>query len=184
MRKLAGNDIYSLSMREIFLSLLAADDRYGYELGQMYEGSFDGLMPALNAGQIYTTLSRLERDKLVESRPVPNDPRGKRTYAITDRGRQLLDEWISTTVIATDLKHDFFTKFVVLTSAGLAPADQMIQDQRVAYLLALKQLDELLLVRDRGRRSDLLIEGAILHVRADLAWLDLIESAVSKDATS
>ena len=52
-------------MREVFLALLAGGPGHGYELKQTLEQAFGDLLPALNAGQIYTTLARLERDGLV-----------------------------------------------------------------------------------------------------------------------
>ena len=49
-------------MRELFLALLSGERAHGYELKQSLEQEFGDLLPALNAGQIYTTLGRLERD--------------------------------------------------------------------------------------------------------------------------
>ena len=57
-------------------------------------------MPALNAGQIYVTLGRLERDGLVVGHAVPGDGRGKRVYELTDAGREALTDWIEAPVRA------------------------------------------------------------------------------------
>lgn len=54
-------------MRELFLALLSSERTHGYELRQSLQQEFGDLLPALNAGQIYVTLGRLERDGLVKS---------------------------------------------------------------------------------------------------------------------
>src|SRR5262249_32937102 len=97
-------------MRWLFLALLAGDRSYGYELKQALDQEFGELLPALNAGQIYTTLGRLERDGLVVSQDVEGHPRGKRTYEVTDAGRQALAEWVDAPVAGAHLKDEFFLK--------------------------------------------------------------------------
>ena len=74
-------------MRELFLALLSDERAHGYELKQSLEQEFGDLLPVLNAGQIYSTLSRLERDGLIVGQAVPGDSRGKRVYELTDAGR-------------------------------------------------------------------------------------------------
>jgi hypothetical protein len=43
----------------------------------------------------------------------------------------------------------------------------------------LRDLDGLLDSRPENGTTELLVEGAILHLKADLEWLDLIEREVS-----
>jgi DNA-binding PadR family transcriptional regulator len=162
-------------MRELFLALLAGDSRYGYELGQALQQEFGELLPALNAGQIYSTLARLERDGLVVGQSVAGDSRRKRTYELTEDGRATLTRWVETPVAGARLKDEFFMKFVVVVSAGLAEPKTVIEGQRREYLQSLRDLDALLTANGRGAAAELLVEGAILHAKADLEWLDLIE---------
>ena len=77
-------------MRELFLALLSGERAHGYELKQSLEHEFGDLLPALNAGQIYVTLGRLERDGLVVGQAVPGDGRGKRVYRVTASGLRVL----------------------------------------------------------------------------------------------
>ena len=53
-------------MKHAFLVLLAGGPAHGYELKLALEQRFGDLLPPINAGQVYTTLARLERDGLVE----------------------------------------------------------------------------------------------------------------------
>ena len=107
-------------MRELFLALLSGEGAHGYELKQSLEQEFGDLLPALNAGQIYVTLGRLERDGLVVGQAVPGDSRGKRVYELTEAGRAALAAWIEPPVSGRRLKDEFFMKFIVVASTHLA----------------------------------------------------------------
>ena len=162
-------------MRELFLTLLANRSVHGYEIRRALEGEFGDLLPPLNAGQIYTTLARLERDGLVVGRDVAEDARGKRIYELTGEGRVALQRWIDAPVSGTRLKDEFFMKFVVVAAAGRADPYQLLDAQRREYLRALRELDGIDGERTNGATAELLVEGAILHLKADMEWLDVIE---------
>ena len=140
------------------------------------DGKFGDLLPALNAGQFYPTLARLTRDELVTSEPVEGDARGKRVYRLTPAGQALLEEWVNRPVSGMRLKNEFLMKLVAVAAARLAEPGQLIEDQRHEYLQSLRDLDGLLQSARHGPTAQLLVEGSILHLRADLEWLDLIES--------
>jgi DNA-binding PadR family transcriptional regulator len=162
-------------MKEVFLALLSGEPAHGYELKQSLEQEFGDLLPAVNAGQIYVTLGRLERDGLVVGQAVPGDSRGKRLYELTEAGRAALAAWIDLPVSGRRLKDEFFMKFVVLASMQLAEPKQLLEGQRREYLQSLRDLNALVEANGKGPAAELLIEGAILHLRADLEWLELIE---------
>jgi DNA-binding PadR family transcriptional regulator len=162
-------------MKELFLALLSGDRSHGYELKQSFEQEFGDLLPAVNTGQIYVTLGRLERDGLVVGRAVPGDGRGKRVYELTDLGRKALADWIAAPVSGRRLKDEFFMKFVVLASTRLAEPKQLLEEQRREYLQSLRDLNAVLQANGKAPAAELLVEGAILHLKADLEWLELIE---------
>jgi len=162
-------------MRELFLALLSGERAHGYELKQSLEQGFGDLLPAVNAGQIYVTLGRLERDGLVVGQDVPGDSRGKRVYELTDAGREALAAWIEAPVSSRPLRDEFFMKLMVLASAELADPNRLLEAQRREYLQSLRDLNGLLEANGKRPAAELLIEGAILHLKADLEWLELIE---------
>jgi DNA-binding PadR family transcriptional regulator len=166
-------------MKELFLALLAGQRGHGYELKQTLQQEFGELLPALNAGQIYSTLARLERDGLVVGQSVPGDSRRKRVYELTEAGREALERWIETPVPGMRLKDEFFMKLVVLASTRLAEPKQLLEGQRREYLQTLRDLNALLAENGKGPAAELLIEGAILHLKADLEWLELIEQRLA-----
>ena len=90
-------------MRYPFLALLSGEPRHGYELKQAFEQRFGSALPPINAGQVYTTLQRLERDGLVQGTGVPDDGRQKRVYELTDAGRAALAAWVAAPASATRL---------------------------------------------------------------------------------
>jgi DNA-binding PadR family transcriptional regulator len=163
-------------MRFPLLALLAAGPAHGYELKQALEQRFGAVLAPLNAGQIDTTLQRLERDGLVDDDAVPQNGRpNKRVYRLTDQGRTELRSWVADSTPATRLKDDFFIKLVLAEAAGIADPLELIDRQRSAYLQALRSLDDVAAETNGDVTAALLVEGAALHLEADLKWLDLCE---------
>lgn len=163
-------------MRYPLLALLAEGPAHGYELKQAMEQRFGSVLPPLNAGQIYTTLSRLQRDGLVEDAAVTQNGRpNKRVYRLTELGQGELREWVAEATPAARLKDDFFIKLVLAGTARIADPLELIARQRDAYLQALRELDDVALAANGDETAALLIEGAALHLEADLKWLDLCE---------
>jgi Virulence activator alpha C-term len=77
------------------------------------------------------------------------------------------------------LKDEFFMKLVVLASARLAEPTQLLEGQRREYLQSLRDLNALLDANGKRPAAELLLEGAILHLKADLEWLELIEQRLA-----
>lgn len=166
-------------MKFPFLALLASGPAHGYELRHALEERFGSTLPPLNAGQIYTTLARLERDGLVAGADVPGDTRQKRVYELTDAGRAALAAWVDTPTSATRLKDEFFMKLVLAGAAGVASPRTLIDRQRREYLQALRDLGG---ASPNGNPvASLLAEGASLHLEADLKWLDLCEEQLAQE---
>src|SRR6478752_10212190 len=161
-------------MRFPLLALLASGPAHGYELKAQLEQRFGAVLPPLNAGQIYTTLGRLQRDGLVDDDAVAQNGRpNKRVYRLTGEGQDELDRWVADATPSPRLKDDFFVKLVLARAAGIADPLELIDRQRGAYLQALRELDDVATGDDEI--SALLVEGAALHLEADLKWLDLCE---------
>jgi DNA-binding PadR family transcriptional regulator len=175
-------------MRYPFLALLAHQPRHGYDLKLALEQLFGDALPPMNAGQVYTTLARLERDGLVQGARVAEDPREKRVYELTDAGRAALAGWLAEPAPGPQLKDEFFMKLVLSRLPGVdgdrEPAE-LIARQRRAYLQSLRELNDLAIRLGNGsnQAAALLVEGAILHLQADLKWLDLCEEQMTEGAS-
>ena len=160
-------------MRMPFLALLSDGPRHGYDLKLALEQRFGSTLPPINAGQIYTTLQRLERDGLVRGAGVPDDGRQKRIYELTDAGRAALEGWVAAPASATRLRDEFFLKLVLAGLTGIADPAALVERQRRACLEGLRALADT--AADGNEVGALLAEGAALHLEADLKWLDLCE---------
>jgi DNA-binding PadR family transcriptional regulator len=166
-------------MRYPFLALLADGPAHGYELKLALEQRFGSVLPPLNAGQVYTTLGRLERDGLVRGSDVPEDTRQKRVYELTDAGRDALADWVAAPATATRLRDEFFLKLVLAGLTGIADPRALIERQRRSYLQALRDLAGA--AANGNEAGALLAEGAALHLEADLKWLDLCQERLIRE---
>ncbi|MBN2146235.1 MAG: PadR family transcriptional regulator [Anaerolineales bacterium] len=161
------------------LALLSRRPMHGYDLKHTLEQALGGNRE-INFGQIYTTLSRLERDAWVEVAERSKDGRGKKTYQITPSGRQELARWLAEVAEKpTPLNDAFFSKLLVQKAAGESSPRPMIARQRQAYLQQLRALAELAADPSLDPITRLLADGATLHLQADLHWLDLCEERLA-----
>jgi DNA-binding PadR family transcriptional regulator len=167
-------------MRYPVLALLSGAPAHGYEIRRGLEERFGAVIKPLNAGQVYVTLQRLTRDELVEDDAVAQDGRpDKRVYRLTDAGRRALEEWLGVASAPTRLRDDFFMKLVFAHDLGLADPAELIARQRAAYLRTLGELERVLTDGEDDPTTSLVVEGAALHLEADLKWLDRCEAALA-----
>ncbi len=161
------------------LGLLTRGPKHGYDLKNELEQALGGHWE-INFGQIYTTLARLERDRLVEVIAEDQDGRGKKTYRISAEGRKDLGAWFRGPVEKPrQLRDEFFIKLIISRLAGEPDPAGIIDRQRQAYLTQLRELTAMT-SRTGGPDIELMIEGAILHLQADLRWLDLCEERIER----
>ena len=171
-------------MKFPILAMLASSPAHGYELKRELEQHFGAALPPLNTGQIYTSLARLERDGLVDADRVAQDSRpNKRVYRLTPDGQAALDEWVTQPTPGTRLRDEFFMKLVLAGRAGIADPRVLIERQRGEYLQGLRDLDRLSGAANGDWAEALLIEGAALHLEADLKWLALCEERLTAEVT-
>jgi DNA-binding PadR family transcriptional regulator len=172
-------------MKFMFLALLAQKPTHGYDLLQMYEGMFSTVLPPLNAGQIYSTLSRMERDELVRKSTVVQENRpDKRIYTLTEQGQRELQAWFDEVLTGPRIKDNFYLKLASARISGVVDPGLLIENQRHAYLQTLHDLNKISLDPEiiRNPSKLVLIQGAVLHLKADLEWLDLCEEAFAEGA--
>jgi DNA-binding PadR family transcriptional regulator len=154
------------------LALLAKEPAHGYELKSHLEQIFGEAYPPPNVGQIYLTLQRLERAGLVCSQDVVQTARpNKRVYELTPAGREAVTAWLEEPSAGPRVRDDFFVKLVLGPLAGVTDRLGMINRQRRHYLTQMRGLSRLAANAGAGTMARLHIEGAMLHLQADLDWL-------------
>ncbi|MEV4169383.1 MULTISPECIES: PadR family transcriptional regulator [unclassified Nonomuraea] len=161
-------------MRLHLLALLAKEPAHGYELKQALEQTFGSAYPSPNIGQIYVTLGRLEKDGLVRAVDVEQSNRpNKKVYYLTAKGRDVLMTWVDEPTEGPRVRDEFFMKLVLAPLTGIADRMALISRQRRHYLSLMGDLNDLLArTPPTDRVAMLLIEGAMLHLQADLDWLE------------
>ncbi|MFZ5817458.1 MAG: helix-turn-helix transcriptional regulator, partial [Bacillota bacterium] len=150
---------------------------HGYDLKVALDRTL-GQTSKFNVGQVYTALAKLEKEGLIAPEFVPREDRSEmKVYHITAAGRAELAHWFATPVEKVDLRDELFMKLSLARRTGGADIPALIRTQRLATLQSIQELTRL---KEAYHPVDeleviLLIEGAILHLEADLQWLDLWE---------
>ena len=175
-----------MSVKHGLLALLERGPMYGYQLRVALEEACGGTW-SLNIGQVYTTLSRLERDEMV--RPLPEGDGGQRPYQITDAGRHELASWFATPVSRADRPRDELAVklALALTTPGV-DVRAVVQTQRSATMRTLQEYTRLKARDDRAddRQVDLswrlVLDAMLFQAEAEVRWLDHCEASLVRYA--
>jgi DNA-binding PadR family transcriptional regulator len=133
--------------------------------------------------QVYTTLERLEQAGLVDKQAASKKGGAeKRIYTITRSGRQSLREWFSTGVTSKHRQDEFFVKLMTCLVSGEVDPAGLFQTQRVHLFRQLHDATALRDTYDAGfeMAQILLLDKAIMHLEADLRWLDITEQRLEE----
>jgi DNA-binding PadR family transcriptional regulator len=163
--------------QEVVLAMLAKEPSHGYELRSRLREALGPLGDALNAGQIYVTLTRLERAGLVTSGRAEGQPErpDRRVYGLTVQGQQRVTEWLTQVSWPKPDLAEFHLKLVAAAAAGLADPLQMVDTQRRELLRRLRDAQRAAIAEPPGSDAALLLEGVVLRLQADLRWLEACE---------
>ncbi len=160
-------------VREVLLALLAKESSHGYQLRARLELALGPLAAALNAGQVYVTLNRLEKAGLVTSQRVGQADRpDRKVYELTAVGRARVVEWLADTSWPKPAPAEFHLKLVAAAAAGLGDPVRLVDLQRHALLAGLADAQRAALAEPDGSVAGLLLEGVVLRLQADLRWLE------------
>jgi DNA-binding PadR family transcriptional regulator len=187
----------TVPIRHGLLALLARGPRYGYQLRTEFESS-TGITWPLNIGQVYSTLSRLERDGLADR--MGADGAGRYVYQIKPAGADAVRSWFTTPVERTDRPRDELAiKLAMAVTTPGVDVREVVQTQRTATLRTLQDLARL---RDEaaarlagpslGPSADLgdgdgcatawrlVLDSMIFQAEAEVRWLDHCEASLPR----
>jgi DNA-binding PadR family transcriptional regulator len=173
-----------LSVRNALLGLLVQRPRHGYELRAAFEAVVGGednwdVKPA----QIYSTLARLEKSGLVEEDSTEQDKGPeRRVYAITPAGRKDLEQWLDTGIPREHQRDEFFIKLMICLASRATDPRRLIQTQRSHLYQEMHSFTAQRTPLDAKRElaKILLFDKALMHLEADVRWLDMIESRLDE----
>jgi DNA-binding PadR family transcriptional regulator len=162
--------------QEVVLALLAKEPSHGYQLRGRLRDALGPLGDGMNAGQIYVTLTRLEKAGLLAVEPSAAGERADRkVYALTAEGQQRVAEWIAETGWPKPDLAEFHLKLIAAASAGLADPIAIVDTQRRALLRRLRDAQRAAMAEPDGSDAALLLEGIVLRLQADIRWLEACE---------
>jgi DNA-binding PadR family transcriptional regulator len=155
---------------ETVLALLGPGPAHGYDVKRDHDAWFPDGRP-LAYGQVYATLSRLERDGLVEVVETRVDGGPERTvYALTPEGQGRLAEWLAEPAPVGGGADEIVRKTVAALRTGGDPGP-FLAAQRAAHLRRMRELADHPPEDDPAAR--LARDHVVAHLDADLRWLDL-----------
>ena len=168
-----------MSVKFGLLALLDEAPSHGYNLKTAFERRTGGSW-ALNIGQVYTTIQRLERDGLVESIGSTDDD-DRREYRITPTGRAQLATWFENPVVAEAPARDELTiKVLLAVAAGDVDVTTLLQRQRRASIEQLQAYTRRKAKADPERDVAFLIllDALIFRTEAEIRWLDACDARI------
>lgn len=163
--------------QEIVLAMLAKEPSHGYQLRARLGQALGPLGGAMNAGQIYVTLTRLEKAGLVSAEHtagLPDRP-DRKVYALTPAGQRRVAEWLTEISWPRPDLAEFHLKLVAAAAARLADPVSILDAQRRELLRRLREAQRAELAEPAGSDAALLLEGIVLRLQADLRWLEACE---------
>jgi DNA-binding PadR family transcriptional regulator len=108
--------------QEVVLAMLAKEPSHGYQLRARLGEALGPLGDAMNAGQVYVALSRLEKAGLVTGEHSPGlpDRPDRKVYALTPDGQQRVAGWLAEVSWPRPDLAEFHLKLVAAAAAKLA----------------------------------------------------------------
>lgn len=168
-----------MSAKHALLGLLLQRSSYPYELGDRLRQRL-GPAWAVNSGQLYQTIERLEEDGLIERvDPRAQGPKDRHVFKATTDGAEEFERWFAADTRVTRLSRRPLT--VKLTLAGPARLSDALE-QIAAYelqcaqrLTELSRLHESVAVQGPRVRADhvllrLNLSADIFALEAELRW--------------
>ncbi len=163
-------------MKHVVLAMLADGPAHGYELTRRYDELFASVWGPLNVGQVYVTLGRLERDGLVEHhRQRQAKGADRKVFELTTLGRKYLDAWLEEDAELPTAKSELVLRLASADLIGTPEPRTIVAAHRQRCLQALRVLDRQAAEHPVGGFTELLVQGAALHLQAELRWLDLCD---------
>ena len=160
-----------MSAGHALLGILARGPAHGYDLKREHDARFPGAKP-LAYGQVYATLSRLERDGDAQIAETAQGGGPERTvYALTPRGRRTLSDWLEQVEPASPYPADELVRKTITALHLGTDAVGFLARQRAQHMARMRELVRAqTTVVELG--AQIALDHTIAHLDADLRWLE------------
>jgi DNA-binding PadR family transcriptional regulator len=176
----------SIVQQEVLLALLAKEPSHGYQLRARLRDALGPLGDAMNDGQVYVTLARLEKAGQVAAERAAGmaDRPDRKMYVLTAAGQHRVAEWLAEVSWPKPDLAEFHLKLLAAAAAHLADPVAIVDAQRRELLRRLRDAQRAAMAEPRESDAALLLEGIVLRLQADLRWLEGCERSWTKRRTS
>ncbi len=166
--------------QEVLLAMLAKEPAPAYQLRARFDRALGPLGAAINDGQIYVTLGRLEKSGLIGRREAGVDEADRKVYELTPAGQQRVAEWLIEVSWPKPDLAEFHLKLIAAAAGGLADPISIVDAQRRELLRRLRDAQRAAMSEHDHSDAGLLLEGVALRLQADLRWLEACEATWTK----
>ena len=165
--------------QEVVLAMLAKEPSSGARLRARLNEALGPLGEAMNDGQVYVNLSRLEKAGLIARQASASGAggAGRKVYELTAAGSERVAEWLTEVSWPKPDLAEFHLKLVAAAQGGLADPIGIVDAQRRELLRRLREVGRAAMAEPEGSQAGLLLEGIVLRLQADLRWLEACERA-------
>src|ERR1035441_9462752 len=162
--------------QEVVLAMLAKEPSQGYQLRARLDRALGPLGEAMNDGQIYVTLGRLENAGLITRRVAGPPSADRKVYELNPAGQERVTEWLSEVSWPKPDLAEFHLKLIAAAQAALADPIGIVDLQRRELLRRLREVERAAMAEPDDSDAGLLLEGIVLRLQADLRWLESCEA--------
>ena len=161
-----------MSVPHALLALLREGPKYGLRLQSEFESRTGEVWP-LNAGQVYTTLQRLERDGLVETDDGEGE-RSRKRYRITANGDRELADWLRTPPdLVPPPRDELVIKLLVALQIPGIDVHEILQVHRRHVIEVMQRYTR---IKAEAAQDDvplaLVADAELFRLEAIVRWLD------------
>ena len=160
--------------QEVVVAMLAKEPSTGSRLRARLNAALGPLGEAMNDGQIYVNLARLEKTGLIAR---DRDGSDRKVYGLTPEGSERVAAWLTEVSWPKPDIAEFHLKLVAAAQARLADPVGIVDAQRHELLRRLREAGRAAMAEPEGSQAGLLLEGIVLRLQADLRWLEACERA-------
>ena len=169
-----------MALREVILTVLAHRSMTGYEIARNFDETLSWFWRASHQ-QIYRELARLDREKCVSFKVVPQQGKpDKKVYGITRHGRSELKRWITAPTDQPNPQSDLLVKVVassLLDKRALRAEINRVAAVTASVLAQLRTMRRECVAQSLAKLTPydqalyLALKRGLLFVEAQTAWL-------------
>jgi DNA-binding PadR family transcriptional regulator len=171
-----------MSLRYALLGLLADEPQSGYDLTLRFERSLKRYAWHARHSQIYPELNKLAADGLITV--VAEGARGRRTYALTETGREALRGWLMDWSSLQPVRNEFVLRLFLMSILDPVEALPLLHgihdhaEQEVAELEA--RVEATSGPDGKWEFGRLAAEYGLRQYRAMLEWADWAQAELAR----